>query len=441
MSTGFDQGTRPVGACGRLANLVLSSDDADKSVRWTAGERLHHLFEERCDRSGPRGTPVIWPWPAGTRDHLSGAGRPCEPDGPVPAQPGRGAGLAGGTRVRQAAASYIAMLAVLKINAAYVPLDPVFPADRIAYIVGDAGVTRRAHPVPPARTRRRAGGRGGVRGRGAGAGRRPGPVPAERHRAGHPGGGPLLHHLHLRHDRAGPRASRSSTPSICNFVRVAAEVYGVVPERPHVPGHDDRVRLLRRGDLGPARRPARRSCRSGAAAWWARISPTSCAKNASPRCAACPRCWRRSSEDLPDLRFLLVSGEACPQDLVTRWHRPGRRILNAYGPTEATVTATLDHVDPDQPVTIGVPAADLLGRDPRRERPACLPPGSSARSASPASAWPPATSTATTSPTKAFIPDFLGIPDNPSGRIYRTGDLGRINEDGESSSTAASTPR
>jgi len=45
-------------------------------------------------------------------------------------------------------------------------------------------------------------------------------------------------------------------------------------------------------------------------------------------------------EDLPRLRFLLVSGEACPQDLITRWHRPGRRFLNVYGPTEATVTAT-----------------------------------------------------------------------------------------------------
>jgi len=30
-----------------------------------------------------------------------------------------------------------------------------------------------------------------------------------------------------------------------------------------------------------------------------------------------------------------------------------------------------------------------------------------------------------------FVPDFLGIPENPSGRIYRTGDLGRVNADGE----------
>ncbi len=32
---------------------------------------------------------------------------------------------------------------------------------------------------------------------------------------------------------------------------------------------------------------------------------------------------------------------------------------------------------------------------------------------------------------KKFIRDFLNIDNNPSGRIYRTGDLGRINENGE----------
>jgi non-ribosomal peptide synthetase component F len=41
----------------------------------------------------------------------------------------------------------------------------------------------------------------------------------------------------------------------------------------------------------------------------------------------------------------------------------------------------------------------------------------------------------------AFIPDFLGIGDNPPGRNYRTGDLGRINPDGTLSITGASIPR
>ncbi len=36
--------------------------------------------------------------------------------------------------------------------------------------------------------------------------------------------------------------------------------------------------------------------------------------------------------DLPDLRCILVAGEACPPDVARRWAR-GRRLLNGYGPT------------------------------------------------------------------------------------------------------------
>ena len=58
-------------------------------------------------------------------------------------------------------------------------------------------------------------------------------------------------------------------------------------------------------------------------------------------------------EDLPTVRLLILGGEQCPQDLVTRWCRPGRRMVNTYGPTEATVIATYAECVPGRPVSIG----------------------------------------------------------------------------------------
>ncbi|MFH8989500.1 non-ribosomal peptide synthase/polyketide synthase [Streptomyces sp. NPDC017940] len=58
---------------------------------------------------------------------------------------------------------------------------------------------------------------------------------------------------------------------------------------------------------------------------------------------------------LPHLRTLIVGAEACPPDLVERW-APGRRMINSYGPTEATVVATWTG-----PLAPG-PAAPPIGR-------------------------------------------------------------------------------
>jgi non-ribosomal peptide synthetase-like protein len=59
--------------------------------------------------------------------------------------------------------------------------------------------------------------------------------------------------------------------------------------------------------------------------------------------------------DLPSVRLLIVSGERCSPELVNRWAKPARRLLNVYGATEATVNTTAAECVPGKPITIGRP--------------------------------------------------------------------------------------
>lgn len=60
-------------------------------------------------------------------------------------------------------------------------------------------------------------------------------------------------------------------------------------------------------------------------------------------------------EEVPSVRLLILGGEVCPPELVKRWWKPGRKLFNTYGPTEATVIATAKECEPGQVVTIGKP--------------------------------------------------------------------------------------
>jgi amino acid adenylation domain-containing protein/non-ribosomal peptide synthase protein (TIGR01720 family) len=58
---------------------------------------------------------------------------------------------------------------------------------------------------------------------------------------------------------------------------------------------------------------------------------------------------------LPEFQTVIVGGDVCPAELVARW-APGRRLINSYGPTECTVVATWsDPLTAGQHPTIGRP--------------------------------------------------------------------------------------
>ncbi|MEV6475088.1 amino acid adenylation domain-containing protein [Streptomyces sp. NPDC051657] len=60
-------------------------------------------------------------------------------------------------------------------------------------------------------------------------------------------------------------------------------------------------------------------------------------------------------DGLDCLRTLIVGGEACTAPLTARW-APGRRMVNAYGPTEATACVTMSpHLEPGATPPIGTP--------------------------------------------------------------------------------------
>src|SRR5918998_3422017 len=120
---------------------VLVGEDSARGSRWRRGERLDHVFEERCDWTQVDGRANQFAVDTGdgvvTFDQLDSRANQL-------ARYLLARGARPGDRIAllfdQAVHSYVGMLAVLKINAAYVPLDVGFPPDRISYIVADAGV-------------------------------------------------------------------------------------------------------------------------------------------------------------------------------------------------------------------------------------------------------------------------------------------------------------
>ncbi|SDZ15395.1 non-ribosomal peptide synthetase terminal domain of unknown function [Micromonospora pattaloongensis] len=434
--TGTTPATRtPRQAAPPADTLVLTAEGVDNRVRWRPGERLHHLFERRCDRFVAEGDP----------DHLAvDDGELRMTYAELDARANQLArhllsqGVSPGDRVGlfvdKSAFAYLAMLAVCKIHAAYVPMDAAFPADRISYIVADAGVRTiltvsaladRLERVDAAVIRVDT----AVR-----VDERVDAASPEARRIGRDELGPatddLAYIIYTSGTTGQPKGVAINQANICNFVHVATETYGLRADDRVYQGmtiafdfsvEEIWVPLISGSTLVPSTATGALVGRDLAAFLvHHRVTALCCV----------PTLLATIEEELPGLRFVLVSGEACPPHLVRRWHRPGRTLLNVYGPTETSVTATWARLRPEQPVTIGVPlptySVVILDAQQR-----ALPRGGTGEIGVAGICLSPGYVNRDDLTARAFIPDQLGIPNNPSGRIYRTGDLGRVNADGQ----------
>uniref|UniRef100_UPI001160EA19 amino acid adenylation domain-containing protein n=1 Tax=Rhodococcus jostii TaxID=132919 RepID=UPI001160EA19 len=124
------------------------------------------------------------------------------------------------------------------------------------------------------------------------------------------------------------------------------------------------------------------------------------------------------------LGALVVAGEACPPELVARW-APGRRMFNAYGPTEATIMSNAsDVLVVGESVTVGGPVRGFgeLVLDARL-RPVPFGAAGELYLSGPGLARGYRNRAGLTS--GRFVADPFGVPGE---RMYRTGDVVRWRE-------------
>ena len=135
------------------------------------------------------------------------------------------------------------------------------------------------------------------------------------------------------------------------------------------------------------------------------------------------------ASDVPGLRLINLGGEMCPQAVVERWATPTRQVFNTYGPTEATVSASLAPLHAGQPVTIGQPLPNygLLVVDAQLQ---LLPAGETGELC----IIGPGVAEGYLGRPELTAEKFLPNPwmQQPhEARLYRTGDLARIDAQGQ----------
>ena len=234
----------------------------------------------------------------------------------------------------------VGVLAILKTGAAYVPIDPHYPADRVAFLLDDAGIDLvlcHAEFAPLF------GGRRLVE---------------------------LSHHLPDRTDQVQPLRELAEADGVAYVIYTS----GTTGKPKGVPiRHHQVVCVMEtQNELAPVTPDSRvlqfASLNFDASVvamfppLWAGSLLVVAREEERQDPAACVNLMRRwkvthadvapaflamvPEVELPDLAYILVGGEACDPAVVARW-RERALMLNAYGPTECTVQSNVVRMQAD----------------------------------------------------------------------------------------------
>ncbi|SOD90976.1 non-ribosomal peptide synthetase [Streptomyces sp. Ag109_G2-15] len=422
---------------GRLLRAVLADPGTrvDEAPLLTARERRHLVADAGRDaRPAPR---------------FRVAGRP---DAPVVACEGQTVdygqldALTGGLAAELAAAgvtpgdavgvcvgrgvwSVATMIAVWRVGGVYVPLDARLPAERLRFMLQEAGVR---HVVADAGTRGKVTGLGVV----AVDIDRVRPVPdGPRHV---PDPGDLAYVIFTSGSTGRPKAVGVEHHALDAHVVAVREEFGLTAA--------DRVLSFASTSFDASLEQILPALGTGATVivrpdeiW----SPEElAARVAAERVTVMeltPSYWAEVvarldalAPQLASLRLLVTGGEALPADPLARWfaHLPGVPVVNTYGPTEAVISATAHRIEevPHGRVPIGRALAsrrtyvvDTLGELVPDGVPGELLIGGQELARGYLDRPAPTA--------ERFVPDPFGVA--PGGRLYRTGDVVRRLPSGE----------
>jgi amino acid adenylation domain-containing protein len=250
--------------------------------------------------------------------------------------------------------AYAAMLGILKAGAAYVPVDTGYPPERIAFMLGNSGARALVTTSAVARTLPAF---DGVVLR-MDADRRvidaepPERLTRDEVRVSQDD---LCYIIYTSGSTGRPKGVMVEHSSVCHLVCAEADLFFIRRE--------DRVYQGFSLSFDASIEEIWLAFNAGAAL----VAATPEMSRAGPDLSAmltargvsvlscAPTLLETLAADIPTLRLLILGVESCPAHLVDRWARPGRRIVNTYGPTEATVIATWSELRRGSPVTIGYP--------------------------------------------------------------------------------------
>ncbi|MGK0462737.1 MAG: amino acid adenylation domain-containing protein, partial [Candidatus Azotimanducaceae bacterium] len=410
--------------------IALLTGEKPSTIQWLAGQRFHHLFEDIVDGFGAAAKNAVaieFTDETYTYADLEALANKL-------ARYFAAQGVRSGDRVAiqfdRTIHAYASLLAISKLGAVFIPLDIGFPTSRIEHILKDSDVSL---VVTLSFYTSQFSGLGlPILALDAAQAEYEKLSPRRLSDNQADAQDDALAYLIYTSGTTGlPKGVQIAHSSIVNFLQVAQDCYGFQ--------QDDRVYqslslafdyafeeiwvpLLSGARLIPA--PV------GVNLLGADLVEFLTSRKITAYCCV-PTILATIESDLPNLRLLITSGEACPRDLAARWLKEGRRVLNLYGPTETTVSATWGELEPGKDITIGgpLPTYTTMILDP--DEPRLLNRGETGELAIAGIGVSTGYMNRPEETDRAFIKDFIGIENNPGGKIYRSGDLARISDSNE----------